>query len=648
MYLITLPWAAYANSGPAISAAPVSGISVDGNLSDWPARIERQQLAHFDSEVSGKPSKDDASADFAVGYDPEQQAIYVAVDVRDDKLVAERASQSLPNGLGTNPDGALLYLDLGHRAHLAENMEFSFVSRPIAVADDVLLPDGIVTQARRTKADGTGVNYEWRIDLPALLRHQHGARDGALKDRVIGFDVLYFDRDSEEDGSIIKWTFGPNDGEDNTVLGDLFVLNDPWPLVRVEGTTNWAASKARPPRFAHLISVRDPNFVVRGKTDSEGAFQIEAPSGEYTGRASDSRSLLRDAVPLQVEIGETPITLVNSLVGHMPEPELDILVPALMSESGVRTVGVVWVKGGKITYNRTFGIEADGDPASKATRFRVASITKPMTTMTVLGLSERGQWDLDHPLATFWTDPDLARDHRAQAITSRMVLRHLTGLANWRDASALSFLYDPGTIQSYSGEGFEFMRRALNRASGEDLETHAAREVFGPADMPDTSFRWSAERSDDFAGEFLGTGSQLSHYRGDRINAAANLLSTPTDLARFALWVLARRKANPALFAKIEEANGPDLIDPAKPDIARHGLGWIIHDKSGVRTLEHSGGQRGIRTHLVVIPERDEALIVLTNSSAGWPIIRAAFNATLNREGSLDALEQALYGTIET
>lgn len=644
---VNLPAPASANSGPAIAAARVSDITVDGDLADWPSKIERQELVHFDFEVSDRPTKDDASASFAAGYDEDERAIYIAIEVRDDTVTTQRMTKRLPNGLGTNPDGALLYLDLGHRASFAENMELSFVGRPIAAADNALLPAGLVTQARKVNSDGQGISYEWRIDLPALLQHRNVADAFELKDRVIGFDVLYFDRDSEDDGSIIKWTFGPNDGEDNTRLGDLFVLTDDRPLVRIEGTTNWAGSSARPPRFAHFVSAKDTGFVVRGATHGDGTFHVKVPEGDYTAFASDSRSLLGDAAATDVSVGRQPKTLINSLVGRLPDNELSSLVPALMAENGTRTVGVAWVKNGETAFNQTFGLEADGDPASETTRFRVASISKPVSTMTVLGLEAQGRWDLDAPLSNHWIDPDLEGDLRAQLITSRMVLRHLTGLPNWRGRAPLSFLYEPGELQSYSGEGFEYMRRAIEAATGEDFDTLASRQVFGPAGMTKTSYRWSDDLAGDFAGEFFGTGTQLQHYRGDRVNAAANMLSTPTDLAHFAQWVMSERRANPEVFEQLETANPIELIDPEKPELARHGLGWLIHDVGGFTVLEHSGGQRGIRTHLIVIPEREEALVVLTNGSAGWPIIRAIFNATLNRDGLLDELDEALYGSIK-
>ncbi|NRA31337.1 MAG: serine hydrolase [Parvularculaceae bacterium] len=637
---------AHANSGPAIVAKSVTSLTVDGDLSDWPDSVERQQLWHFDFEVSEKPEADDASGSVLVGFDRHERALYVAMEIKDDVFITERMASRLPNGLGTNPDGVLLYFDVEHRSTFAENMEFSFVSRPIAAADNELLPDGIVSQARLI-ADGK-MTAEWRIDLPALFAHQGlDPERGDGRDLVMGFDAVYFDRDADEDGSIIKWTVGPNDGEENRRLGDLFILEDDRDLVRVNGFTSWGDAKIRPPYFAHFVSQQDSNFVVRGTTHPDGEFHVKIPAVRYRALATDSRSVQKDAKVQNIRIRQEPKVLKRPLLGKLPEPDLVNLVPAMMAEHNVRTVGIAWLKNGEIRHNHTFGVEDDGDAATLSTRFRVASITKPISTMTILSLVEEGLWDLDTPLATHWVDPDLVDDLRHQELTTRMALRHLTGLPNWRGRAGLQFLYEPGSLQSYSGEGFEYARRALEAATGKDLEAHAQTRVFSKANMPSTSYRWSEGQADTFAGEYFGTGAQVPHYRGDGINAAANLLSTPTDLINFAAWVMEERKRQPALFEAIETPNPDSVIDPEKPELARHGLGWIIHRDDGVTVLEHSGGQRGIRTHLIVVPERNEALVVLTNSSAGWPIVRSVFNATLNQDGSLQNIGDKLYGDVE-
>ncbi|MEO1028690.1 MAG: serine hydrolase domain-containing protein, partial [Pseudomonadota bacterium] len=367
----------------------------------------------------------------------------------------------------------------------------------------------------------------------------------------------------------------------------------------------------------------------------------------YQLEAGDSRSDWDSKQTQDVVVQNDPIKIAAPITGRKATGRLEDWVPSYMKTYGLRTAGIAVIENSEISYLKTFGKEADGDPANDDTRFRVASITKPITTMTLMRLIEMGLWDLDTPLSRYWVDPDLEEDPRHEALTTRLAFRHLTGLPNWRRRPGLSFLYEPGTIQSYSGEGFQYARRAVEAATGKTLEDLARTNVFDPAGMTDTSYQWSDAKAHRFAGEYFGSGAQVNHYKGDGINAAANLLSTPRDLARFAQWMVAEYDRQPDWWAEMTTPNGYAVIDPTSQAPERFGLGWSVHKRDGVTVIEHSGGQNGIRTHLIIIPEQKKALVVLTNSSAGWPFIRSVFDATLNRNGELAETGNALYGDVK-
>ena len=79
-------------------ALPISGITVDGDLSDWPREMPalpiRNEFGAYgptDTEGTDLDTSDDLSPSFRVGYDPEEQLLYVAVEVRDDVLYANLA-----------------------------------------------------------------------------------------------------------------------------------------------------------------------------------------------------------------------------------------------------------------------------------------------------------------------------------------------------------------------------------------------------------------------------------------------------------------------------------------------------------------------------------------------------------------------------
>ena len=121
-------------------------------------------------------------------------------------------------------------------------------------------------------------------------------------------------------------------------------------------------------------------------------------------------------------------------------------------------------------------------------------MTKPVTAMLTLKLVEAGQWDLDEPLFHYWIDPDIANDPFHKKLTTRHVLSHQTGFPNWRYAhptKKLTFNFEPGTEYHYSGEGFVYLARALERKFNKTLQQLADSLLFKPIGMKDTRYCWN-------------------------------------------------------------------------------------------------------------------------------------------------------------
>ena len=79
-----------------------------------------------------------------------------------------------------------------------------------------------------------------------------------------------------------------------------------------------------------------------------------------------------------------------------------------------------------------YGEAAPGMPASNATLYNIASMSKPISAEVILRLAAVNKLSLDEPMHAYWVDPDLAADPRAKLLTTRMALDHQTGFANWR------------------------------------------------------------------------------------------------------------------------------------------------------------------------------------------------------------------------
>jgi len=92
--------------------------------------------------------------------------------------------------------------------------------------------------------------------------------------------------------------------------------------------------------------------------------------------------------------------------------------------------------------------------------------------MVALKLVSLGKWDLDEPINKYWTDPDVADDPRSKKLTTRYILSHQSGFPNWRysnKSNKLNFQFEPGAKYQYSGEGLEYLRKALENKFNKSL-----------------------------------------------------------------------------------------------------------------------------------------------------------------------------------
>ena len=156
--------------------------------------------------------------------------------------------------------------------------------------------------------------------------------------------------------------------------------------------------------------------------------------------------------------------------------------------------------GGKIVFEQGFGLaDLENDVrATAATRYRTASIAKPMTAVAVMQLAAAGKLDLDADIRKYCP----AFPEKKWPVTARQLLAHLGGVRHYNrpgEASGTEFypsvaaslalfkdeplLHEPGTRYHYTTYGYTVLGCAIEGASGESYEAIMARSVFGPAGM---------------------------------------------------------------------------------------------------------------------------------------------------------------------
>ena len=334
-------------------------------------------------------------------------------------------------------------------------------------------------------------------------------------------------------------------------------------------------------------------------------------------------------LPSAVLLASALATGVGAPAPQTPIERLDALMADYAGD--VPGASVLVVRDGEIVVRRAWGL-ADVDkgvPASPATNYRLASVSKQFTAAAILLLAEDGRLRLDDPVGR-WL-PSLPA--KPGAATLHQLLTHSSGLLDYedfvpaaatsqvRDADVLRLLephdrtlFPPGTGYRYSNSGYALLALVVAKASGRAFPAFLRENIFLPLGMDASLARvddgpvvahraYGHSRVD---GRWIRTDqSPTSAVLGD-----GGVYSSIDDLAK---WDAALYDDRLLSAGSRRMAFTPHVAtdDPG----VRYGYGWRI---TGVSRW-HSGESIGFRNVIVRWPSRRLTVAVLTNRDAPEP-----------------------------
>ena len=204
--------------------------------------------------------------------------------------------------------------------------------------------------------------------------------------------------------------------------------------------------------------------------------------------------------------------------------EIDTLLQRAVQQGTVPGVVAIVSNKDRILYHGAFGLADVGKqkPIQKDSIFRMASMTKPVTSVAVMILKEEGKLSLDDPVSKYlpsfqdrevisnFTAADATYTTRkaANAVLIRHLLTNTSGLAyafsndtvnrlqekTRLQAEELPLLYDPGTKWTYSGST-RVLGQVVEKITGAGLEKFFAQRIFGPLELQDTAYAVPAAKT---------------------------------------------------------------------------------------------------------------------------------------------------------
>lgn len=299
----------------------------------------------------------------------------------------------------------------------------------------------------------------------------------------------------------------------------------------------------------------------------------------------------------------------------------------VMDEEHVPGMAVAVVPLDGETRTWTLGEDGDGREVERSTPFLVGSVAKTFTSALIHDLVDQGALSLDDPLEELLPDHGIP-DDRADEVTVEQLLTHTSGLTR-SDGLAHGDRFDnePGAIRRQTtgledvslardpGSGYEYssLNYLLLGAVAEEVGgTPFAQQVDGVARAAGTDLVTTPASA-----ETIPPGHRHVYGRAVAFDSPFDSSGTPygyvgTDVDGLSAWGRAQLGGD----------RGPD--DEALRDMhtghvdtgsgGRYGHGWSVGEVDGEPAVQHTGATPGYFAHVLLLPERDLAVVVMANA----------------------------------
>lgn len=308
---------------------------------------------------------------------------------------------------------------------------------------------------------------------------------------------------------------------------------------------------------------------------------------------------------------------------------------------------------GRLILHGQYGTIQEGLAADQTSMYRIASMSKSVTAVSIMQLRDAGKLRLDDPaylyIPVLKTNTLLTRD--APAITIRHLLNHAAGFPEdnpWGDRqladtkedlmslikSGTHFSNVPGVAYEYSNLGFALLGQIVEKVSGKSLEAYTKEKIFVPLGMNHTEWEYTKVPANKLA---YGYRYEDNVYKKEELlhhgtyGAMGGLITSIDDFAKYvslhmSAWPPRSDAENKVLKrSSLREMHMPANFSGMSPSYKypsgrqcgvvsayNFGLGWM-RDCEGRVYIGHSGGLPGFGSQWRFLPEYGLGVISFAN-----------------------------------
>jgi CubicO group peptidase (beta-lactamase class C family) len=339
-----------------------------------------------------------------------------------------------------------------------------------------------------------------------------------------------------------------------------------------------------------------------------------------------------------------------------PPPDLDAYVAASMKIFEVPGMAVAIVKGGKIVVAKGYGVRKLGDPTpvDEFTMFGIGSNTKAFTTAALATLVDEGKLAWDDPVYQRLPGFVMYDPYVSHEMTIRDLLTHRSGmglgegdLLFWPHSTytreeiiyKLRFMKPASSFRShYAYDNLLYMTagQIIPAVTGTSWDDYIRQRIFAPLGMNHSTVTNATIKPNDnvaFPHSRMDGKLQVIHFEVlDNAGPAGAINSGAADMAKWVQLQLNRGKLvdrEGRLFTEqrskemwsaqtiLPVGDPPPPLAGLKANFADYALGWGLRDYHGRKLVGHTGGVAGFVSRVMLVPEENLGVVVLTNAEEG-------------------------------
>ena len=303
------------------------------------------------------------------------------------------------------------------------------------------------------------------------------------------------------------------------------------------------------------------------------------------------------------------------------------------NKSGMPGAAVMIINDGEIIFEKGYGL-ADVEKkiqVTGTTNFRLASVTKQFTAMSILMLIDRGNLKLETTLKEIFPEfPEYG-----SSITIKNLLQHTSGLIDYedlisdtvtmqlKDKDVLELImktdstyFQPGSQHQYSNTGYALLALTVEKISGKPFRDFLKDNIFQPLGMDNTiAFEKDLNEIKDRAYGY-SIKDNIVEFADQSITSAVlgdgGIYSSLNDLYK---WdkALYTGKLIDKKYLDESWTRGKTTQEVEFP----YGYGWRLEKYQDTEVVYHTGSTRGFRNIIYRMPEKKFTIVILTNRDAG-------------------------------